>query len=268
MSATMVGNTSGPCPSCGSMGTIPDGLYDVFGEFIRILALSSRSATSLERLASLLRSAQEQRLDSEATATAIENETPEFAELATNVRDRKRLVPLPVPDHPADGHRDHHRRAAIRWVDRATDRPTLPAIRSGSPGPDPFAPRGAAGDTSSSEGSQERSVPMRQRQAVSPLSWRTWAWGCLTGSCRTKATGTGCGGWQKEDALQTHGHIGPTKSIQGLSVAGGLCSRVRRCVLVRHQGDRFPRPRSVAGTSAQGPECVPEIVQPATTKSP
>lgn len=89
VSATMVGNTSGPCPSCGSIGTIPDGLYDVFGEFIRILALSSRSATSLERLASLLRSAQQQELDSEATATAIENETPEFAELATNVRDRQ-----------------------------------------------------------------------------------------------------------------------------------------------------------------------------------
>jgi len=46
---------------------------------------------------------------------------------------------------------------------------------------------------------------------------------------------------QKEDALQPHAHIGPTKSIQGLSEAGRLCSRVRRCVLVRHRGNRFPR---------------------------
>jgi SEC-C motif len=76
---------SGPCPRCGSMGTIPDGLYEAFGDTLRILP---RSASSLARLAAAVRSAQEQGMDREAAAAAIENEAPEFAALASDVRER------------------------------------------------------------------------------------------------------------------------------------------------------------------------------------
>ena len=88
-SATMVGNTSGRCPRCGAMGTIPDGLYETFGDTLRIVANTPRSAASLQHLASVLRSAQEQGMDREATAAAIERDAPEFADLASDVRRRK-----------------------------------------------------------------------------------------------------------------------------------------------------------------------------------
>lgn len=86
--AKMGGHTSGPCPFCGSTGTVPDGLYDLFGDLVRTLA-PSRSGTSFYRLAPLVRSARYQGIDSELTATAIETQAPEFVQLASNVRDHK-----------------------------------------------------------------------------------------------------------------------------------------------------------------------------------
>jgi hypothetical protein len=87
-SRAMVGNTTEPCPFCASTGTVPDGLYDIFGDLVRILA-PTRSGTSFYRLAPLVRSARYHGMDSEWTATAIETQAPEFAQLATNVRDHK-----------------------------------------------------------------------------------------------------------------------------------------------------------------------------------
>jgi len=71
------------------MGTIPDGLYETFGDSLRIVANTPRSAASLQHLAGVLRSAQAQGMDREATAAAIERDAPEFAELAGDVRQRK-----------------------------------------------------------------------------------------------------------------------------------------------------------------------------------
>ena len=85
---SMVGCGAGPCPSCGGSGTIPDGLYDAFGDTLRILADGPRSARSLEHLADVLRNAQRQGMDREATAVAIETEVPEFAALASDIRQR------------------------------------------------------------------------------------------------------------------------------------------------------------------------------------
>lgn len=85
---SMVGCRAGPCPSCGGSGTIPDGLYDAFGDTLRILADGPRSARSLEHLADVLRNAQRQGMDREATAVAIETEVPEFAALASDIRQR------------------------------------------------------------------------------------------------------------------------------------------------------------------------------------
>jgi hypothetical protein len=37
------GNTAGPCPKCGGMGRIPDGLYDFVGSSIRLLTGPART---------------------------------------------------------------------------------------------------------------------------------------------------------------------------------------------------------------------------------
>jgi hypothetical protein len=34
---SLSGNKSGPCPSCGGMGSIPDGVFNVLGNVIEIL---------------------------------------------------------------------------------------------------------------------------------------------------------------------------------------------------------------------------------------
>jgi len=86
LSATMVGNRSGPCPRCGAMGTIPDGLYKTFGTTIRVLATRARSAESLARLAQILGAARTKALSGEALADEIDKEAPEFSGLAHPLR--------------------------------------------------------------------------------------------------------------------------------------------------------------------------------------
>jgi SEC-C motif len=83
------GTRVGPCPHCGSMGSVPDGMYQAFGETLQILAKTPSSAASLQHLAAVLRSARELGKDREATADAIEKEAPEFAGLAGGLREVK-----------------------------------------------------------------------------------------------------------------------------------------------------------------------------------
>src|SRR5438132_7871534 len=83
---TMVGNTSGPCPKCGGMGTVPDGRYDATGDSIRILATSARSIESLRRLESTLRGVNRPGVTGQAVAAAIKSQSPEFSALAPVVQ--------------------------------------------------------------------------------------------------------------------------------------------------------------------------------------
>ena len=68
------------------MGSIPDGLYQTFGDTLRILATAPGS---LRRLASVLRSAERRGKDRDATAAAIETAVPELAGLAGGLRQVK-----------------------------------------------------------------------------------------------------------------------------------------------------------------------------------
>jgi|SRR5713101_7355493 len=79
---TMVGNRAGPCPSCGGWGRIPDGVYDIVGETIRVLATSPQSTEAWARLASVLEQARKRREDAAAVATSIEKNAPEFKALS------------------------------------------------------------------------------------------------------------------------------------------------------------------------------------------
>ena len=81
-SATLIGNKAGPCPNCGSMGTIPDGLYDTTRLTIRILATSASSVESLRRLQAILQGLNRPGVTGQAVAAAIREQAPEFKELA------------------------------------------------------------------------------------------------------------------------------------------------------------------------------------------
>jgi hypothetical protein len=78
--------TSGPCPVCGSMGTVPDGRYDATKNSIYIMATSAKSVESLRRLEAALRGVNRPGVSGRAVADAIKSQAPEFSALAPVVQ--------------------------------------------------------------------------------------------------------------------------------------------------------------------------------------
>lgn len=79
--------TTGPCPRCGGRGHIPDGVYDVVGDTIRVLATTTQSAEALVQLARVLERARASGAqDPGRVAASIEKESPEFSALADVLR--------------------------------------------------------------------------------------------------------------------------------------------------------------------------------------
>lgn len=79
---TFVGNRAGPCPVCGGMGHVPDGVFNFVGNTIEILSAPKRTVDELSRLAKILRDAREQKWNPEEVAETIRKEVPELAGLA------------------------------------------------------------------------------------------------------------------------------------------------------------------------------------------
>ena len=77
--ATLVGNKAGPCPSCGSMGTIPDGVFSAAGNVLRLLSGPSKTVNQLKQLASVISEAQRTQEEPNIVADKIKEEAPELA---------------------------------------------------------------------------------------------------------------------------------------------------------------------------------------------
>ena len=73
---------AGPCPRCGGLGHIPDGVYNFIGNTIQLLSGSNRSINELNRLADLLRTLQEKKATYEETKQVISKELPELSSVA------------------------------------------------------------------------------------------------------------------------------------------------------------------------------------------
>jgi hypothetical protein len=73
---TFGGVGSGPCPRCGGMGHIPDGVYNFVGNTIELLSAPSRTITELERLAIILRETRELGDSPEVINNRIREEVP------------------------------------------------------------------------------------------------------------------------------------------------------------------------------------------------
>jgi len=76
------GNKSGPCPRCGGMGSVPDGVFNFAGNVIEILSAPNRSIEQLTALSEILRSAAGSKKSSEEIAKEIEDKVPELSSVA------------------------------------------------------------------------------------------------------------------------------------------------------------------------------------------
>ena len=76
---------AGPCPKCGGMGHMPDGLYNIAGNSIEILANSPRSISDLERIAQILKSAKQRSATPEEITSTLKKELPELSSIADAV---------------------------------------------------------------------------------------------------------------------------------------------------------------------------------------
>lgn len=86
----MIGNKSGPCPNCGGMGSIPDGVYDTLGDTLNIV--STWSPDRITRLIAELEQARNAPDPIAATQEALAQE-----EELWNIASR-----LLVPTNPAE----------------------------------------------------------------------------------------------------------------------------------------------------------------------
>jgi len=63
-----------PCPSCGGVGHIPDGIYAATTDAISVVATTAKSAQSLRTLLRILQQARDQRATAEQLSKSLEQE--------------------------------------------------------------------------------------------------------------------------------------------------------------------------------------------------
>jgi len=79
----------GPCPKCGGMGRIPDGIYDFIGDSIELLSATSYSVADLNRLKSIFADARSREATFNDIKSQVKQEIPVF-EKVTDLLPRTR----------------------------------------------------------------------------------------------------------------------------------------------------------------------------------
>lgn len=85
---TMSGNTSGPCPYCGGLGLIPDGVFDVMDGTIRLVAELSTTRRDLLAAARIFTEAvRDGSVDVDVLTIKLQREAPTALPLLQILRD-------------------------------------------------------------------------------------------------------------------------------------------------------------------------------------
>lgn len=79
---TMSGNRSGPCPECGGMGSVPDGVFNILGSVIEIINAPIRTLEQLQKYSKILQEAKDNKLSKEEVKEKIDKEIPELASIS------------------------------------------------------------------------------------------------------------------------------------------------------------------------------------------
>jgi hypothetical protein len=80
---TMSNVSSGPCPKCSGTLRVPDGVYDITGNVIKIVRGTLKSIDQFKQLAGILSNAQRLNQSKEQVDEAINKEVPELNSLAS-----------------------------------------------------------------------------------------------------------------------------------------------------------------------------------------
>lgn len=78
---TFVGSTVGPCPHCGGVGEIFDGVYDLASNTVRLLDSVHASPHQLRALQTIFLAAKQKRQSADDVADEVEKEIPELKTL-------------------------------------------------------------------------------------------------------------------------------------------------------------------------------------------
>lgn len=77
---SMTGNKVGPCPNCGGMGSVPDGVYNLVNDALEVVSTSGGlTKEALQRLMASLRQASETHESRDAFGERVAAETPDLA---------------------------------------------------------------------------------------------------------------------------------------------------------------------------------------------
>lgn len=79
---TLSGNKCRPCPNCGGVGHVPDGVFNFIGRTIEILSAPQRTIEEITRLAEILRDAKTKQQSTEQVSAQIKQEIPGLYSLA------------------------------------------------------------------------------------------------------------------------------------------------------------------------------------------
>jgi hypothetical protein len=76
---TITGSKVGPCPNCGGMGSIPDGVYGLQDDTLKVIQASGTSPDTLQSLIGLLESLERGEASGTQVIDRIEREAPALA---------------------------------------------------------------------------------------------------------------------------------------------------------------------------------------------
>lgn len=76
---TITGSKVGPCPNCGGMGSIPDGVYDLQDDTLKVISASGTSPETLQSLIGLLEALKRGEASSSQVIDRVEQEVPALA---------------------------------------------------------------------------------------------------------------------------------------------------------------------------------------------
>jgi hypothetical protein len=94
INVTMSGNLAGPCPQCGQMGRIPDGLFNFIGEAVEVIESPGITTSRLQELIDLVRGlAIDSSMTPEQVADAVAEKAPGLGAVL-----KKYLVPQSAAD--------------------------------------------------------------------------------------------------------------------------------------------------------------------------